>query len=462
MARAAADLCISALDREGLDITQLWPLSRHWDWMDRIPGPATRIKAFAEVRMGLTRQEVTDKAFAKRVRQVFHERGVSNLSPERRVEAYRKEELWSKYEAARWPQPHTPYLIQMRPGVFILLSNWQAGLFLLREIAGKGFYRTEEGKEIPATLLYECQIESVPCRIILDCDAYVSQFGGRVTREELEANVRRVPQRLATRLAQMGAIRQEDVVRFYVKNKSRGDKVSFHFVSNILIDPTVDGRNVLARVFIDPFVAERAEEKKTKSLEHALTEEGGMTLMCAPELHVDQATIKGRHQFSCAFSRKTGERPCVFEGQVVLTDGGRAERFERSRWADEPNEPTHEAALSTLYYLGFAHWTPDTVTLDSSFRVFPGASATSSVEVGIFLFSFLACCENRTHTRGCIHMPGKKREGGWQLRAPPRQCQWRVATGQEFPAAVDEVSKRSLQGGGHCLRREQADELSGG
>lgn len=378
--RVHADACIAAMDRLEVDFTQLWPLSRHWEWADTMEC-TKKIKAFVEGRLKLRRADVVAPGFAARVDEVFQERGIVNLAPHRRVEAYRKEELWGKYRAAAWPEPHTPYLIQMRPGPFILLSNWQAGLHMLRDMAGRGHYRTEDGRRIDVTLLYEGQIVGVPCRVILDCDAYVSQFGERMTREALEASVRRVPQRLVERLTQLGALRRQDSVRFWVKNKSRGDKVSFHFVSNILMDPTVDGKNALAQVFIEPFAELRREMKRLKkTLEYALDKDSGA---CPPELHVDIATIKGKHQFSCAFSRKPGERPCVFEGQQVVSDGGRQTRFERSRWADEPNEPAHPAALSTLFYLGFAHWLPDMVTLDKSFRVFTSAE-TGEVQTSSF------------------------------------------------------------------------------
>ena len=46
-------------------------------------------------------------------------------------------------------------------------------------------YRREDGRVIPVELLYEGQMEEVPCRMILDCEAYVSQFEGRLSHAEL-------------------------------------------------------------------------------------------------------------------------------------------------------------------------------------------------------------------------------------------------------------------------------------
>ena len=102
-----ADQCIERMDRDGLDITQLLAV-RHWEWLD---GTETgqKIKRFVEVDMRLGRGAVVCEEFHARVDSVFRERGIVDLAPERRVEAYFKEELFSKYQAAGWPEPHTPF-----------------------------------------------------------------------------------------------------------------------------------------------------------------------------------------------------------------------------------------------------------------------------------------------------------------------------------------------------------------
>lgn len=372
-----ADQCIERMDRDGLDITQLLAV-RHWEWLD---GTETgqKIKRFVEVEMRLGRGAVVCEEFHARVDSVFRERGIVDLAPERRVEAYRKEELFSKYQAAGWPEPHTPYLLQMRPGLFILLSNYQAGFHLVRRMTTDGWYRSEEGKVIPLSLLYEGQMEGVPCRVILDCEAYVSQFDGRVTHEELLANVQRVPQAFVRRLARLGAVGERDVVRAYEKNKCRGDKVSFHYTFNILIDPTVCGKRALARALIEPYAEEWAEWKKTKSMVHTLDPATGL---CDPLLHVDVCTVKGKHQFSVVFSRKAGEEPCAIERRLDITDRGETVSAFPSAWAKEKHVPTHARALEMLYYAGFTHWIRDSITLPKEFRIAPSPAAAEFAPVG--------------------------------------------------------------------------------
>lgn len=365
---AHADASIARMDALGVDYTQLLAL-RHWEWLDHTDF-GRRLKQFAEMQLGLTRREAASEAFHWRVDAVFRERGVTPLAPARRVEAYRKEELFAQHRAARWPEPHTPYLVQMRPGVFILFASWRDGFLAVRDMTASGMYRTKDGRLLDVALVYEGQVVGVPARIILDCEARVeAEFGGRMTRAELEANVRRVPETLVRALVRMGALRGADVARFYVKNKSRGDKVSFHFVSNILVEPTVDGRNALRRAFVDGFEEARAQGRRTKSMVHAVRADG----TCAPELHVDASTLHGRNQFSCVFSRKAGERPCVIEARLdIRGDGAAAVVVEhRSALAGEDHVPTHPRALDMLWFGGFAHWIAGTVTLDTQMRVGP-------------------------------------------------------------------------------------------
>jgi len=365
-AHAAADRCIARLDAEQLDISQLFG-ARHWEWLD-CTEQGRGLKRFLEVDMGLHRQEAVCAEFHARVHEVFQRRGIVNLAPERRVEAYRKEELFARYRAAEWPKPHTPYLIQMRPGLFVLLSNYQAGFHLIRDMAGSRKYQREDGRYIPVTLLYEGQMEEIPCRIILDCEAYVSQFEGRLSHAELLESVREVPQAFVRRLARLEAIPRDCVVRVYEKDKCRGDKISFHYIFNILMsDPTVDGRNALAQAIIEPFRGERAVWKETKSMVHTLDPE---TRQCKePLLHVDACTVKGRHQFSVVFSCKAGEEPCRITRRLEISERGERVREVASAWASEPHVPTHPHALEMLYYGGFTHWIKDSITIDKRFRI---------------------------------------------------------------------------------------------
>ena len=365
-----ADRCIKEMDSLALDITQLFAL-RHWDWLDSNVATSD-IKLFAE-KLGVNKATGISKEFQERVKQVFHERGIVDLAPERKVEAYFKKELFSKYQTVGWPKPHTPYLIQMRPGLYILLSNYQAGFHLIRRMACDKKYHSADGKAIPMHLLYEGQMEGVPCRVILDCDSYLSQFKQGTTEEQLVATMRKIPETLVQRLVAIGALSEEDTVTFYEKNKSRPGKVSFHFTTSIWIDPTVDGKNVLRQVIGQPFEELHRICKTTKSMGHAQTCADGM---CDPLALVDPVTIKGRHQFSVVFSRKEGEQPCVIERRIDVSDGGRTVRVMRSAWADQQHLPTHEHALEMLYYCGFTHWVAtNPVTIHKRFRLIPDALA---------------------------------------------------------------------------------------
>ena len=362
--------CIALLDEKRLDITMLFAL-KHWEWLDHTRF-GRNLKSFVECTARLRRSDMLDASFFSTVWEEFARRGIVNLAPERRVEAYRKEELFQKYrkecDAGNWPDPHQPYLIQMRPGVFVLLSNFQAGFWLLRDMAKTRWYKREDGKNIPVQLLYEGQIEGEPCRCILDCEAYVSQFDGRLSREELVESVKQVPQALVRELVRIGAIKREDVVTFIEKNKCRGDKVSFHYTSNLVGDPTMDLKAVLAKVYIERYTEVRTVLNKTKSMAHVPVEGG----RCDPALHVDERTIKGRHQFSVVFSRKDGEEPCTIDSIVTVSNGGETVERKDCPMKGIPLVPSHEHALDMLFFGGYTHWIKETVVINSKFRTAAG------------------------------------------------------------------------------------------
>jgi len=404
-----ADRCIAEMDALGLDITQLFAL-RHWDWLDSIES-MREIKSFAE-KLGVNMAIGTSKEFQERVSRVFRARGIVDLEPDRRVEAYYKNELFGKYQAAQWPRPHTPYLLQMRPGLYILLSNYQAGFHLIKRMACDRAYRARDGARIPMHLLYEGQMEGVPCRIILDCDSYVAQFKPGTTEQQLVDTMRRIPETLVQRLVAIGALQGDQTVTFYEKNKSRPGKVSFHFTTSIWIDPTVDGKHVLRQVIGQPLEEVHRVCKATKSMAHSQTCADGM---CDPLALIDPVTIKGKHQFSVVFSRKDGEQPCVIERRIDVSDGGRTVRATRSAWADQPHVPTHAHALEMLYYGGFTHWVAtNPVTIHKQFRIIPDALALGPrVGFGGFIL-IITRRETRTHAHAW-----RGRKKNWRRGASP-------------------------------------------
>jgi hypothetical protein len=377
-AHTMAKQCLALFKERNVDPTLLLIL-RHWKWLDssRI---GTKLKSFLELHTKICGLHVGNTKFLKEfegcILDEMKTTGVVNLAPTMRVEAYRKAELFEKYNSVkdRWPQPHMPYLIQMRPGPYILLANWQAGFHLLRSMAASNMYKRQDGKHIPVELLYEGQMAGEPCRCILDCEAYMSHYEGHLSRDELIECVRQVPQALTKALVRIGAIKHEDVVMAFEKNKCRGEKISFHFTLNILIDPTVDGKRVLEEVIIAPYRGERARCRKDGGSASCMakrmaSEKNSDGTYNHALFHVDEATIKGKHQFSVVFSRKTNEEPCRVDWVHRISEGGTKAMRRKSQFYGIPMVPTHTRALDMLCLAGFSHWIPNTLVLHPKFRV---------------------------------------------------------------------------------------------
>lgn len=374
-AKIMADACIEACKGRGVDPYLLFSL-RHWEWLDNSRF-GTKLKAFIELNTPVTTGHMVCKefrlAFEARVEHVLDRAGIVNLAPDLRVEAYRKQELMEKYHAVResWP-PHKPYLLQMRPGVYILFSNFQAGFHQMREMAKTGKYRTEEGKVLPVELLYEGQVEGEPCRIILDCDAYLADFAGLLTEEELVQSVLQVPQVLVRELVRMGAIARGDTVCVVEKDKSREDKVSFHFTLNVVGIPTIDLKVMFERVVLAPYkeVHSRCRDEKSRVplAKHIAKSKGKDGVYAHALAHVDPSTVKGKHQFSTAFSRKKGEGPPRMGWVQWITEGGTKVRRVESSFHGADVVPSNERAFGMLYLAGFIHWTPRTVVLSRKFQ----------------------------------------------------------------------------------------------
>jgi hypothetical protein len=374
-AKIMADACIEACKGRGVDPYLLFSL-RHWEWLDGSRF-GTKLKAFIELNTPVTTGHMVCKefrlAFEARVEHVLDRSGIVNLAPDLRVEAYRKQELMEKYHAVRksWP-PHKPYLLQMRPGVYILFSNFQAGFHQMRKMAQTGKYRTEEGKVLPVELLYEGQVEGEPCRIILDCEAYLADYAGLLTEEELVQSVLQVPQVLTRELVRIGAIGRGETVCVVEKDKSREDKVSFHFTLNIVGIPTIDLKVMFERVVLAPYkeVHSRCRDEKSRVplAKHIAKSKGKDGLYAHALAHVDPSTVKGKHQFSTAFSRKKGEGPPRMGWVQWITEGGTKVRRVESSFHGADVVPSNERAFGMLFLAGFIHWTPRTVVLSRKFQ----------------------------------------------------------------------------------------------
>jgi len=365
--------CIQELDERGCDYTVLW-LAKHYDFLARFSG-GEKILNFLEGEMGLSRMQAQDPGFHGEITEEFVRRGVENRHPKRYVSAYYKEELFNLERDAGWPEPYIPFLFQMRPGGFYLFWSWQTAFHWLR-------YKTIHDNASPFAregpqLFYECQIVGYPARIILDCDAYLEEFGGRLSMHELQGIVAKIPVYFVTRLGEMGAIKREDVVVVVEKDKSRGGKASRHFVFNIIGIPTGDIKNVLHRVFVAQFQDERAEYNRRRK---EFGKDPANTGKCPtawghidvkkgfpPALLTDTSTMHGRNQFSTLFCGKAGEEPPRISRIWRISNHGQDVQVKNGPWAGERHVPDHASAISMLGLACYSSLIPDAVTLRKDF-----------------------------------------------------------------------------------------------
>ncbi len=418
--KLVANECIELCRKHRVDLNLLFSL-RHWGWLDNTRC-GSKLKAFIEGNTSLHRQEMQSmefrKGFEMRVEYALHKAGIQKLTPELVVEGALKQEVMDKYFAVRdsWP-PHKPYLLQMRPGPYLIFADFQTASNYVREMAETGKYQSREsGKYRPVELLYEMQMEGEPCRIILDCDAYLEDYAGLLSKEELVESVLQVPLVLTRELVRIGAIDRGATVRAAVKDKSREGKVSFHFTLNIAGIPTGDMKAVFAMLVLGPYTEIHARARRDKSrvclaryIAKSKREDGVYAHALA---HIDPATVKGKHQFSLAFSRKKGEEPPRMGWVHWIMDGGAKEKRVKSSFYGESIVPSHDRALEMLYFSGFVHFTPGMLVLKHKFHV--------PVDKGIVSVSFsffVACHETRTHARCTTRWQAKKRV----LDQPPEE-----------------------------------------
>lgn len=395
----SADLCIQELDKRGCDMGLLLYLRHGWDMLASCQH-GQRVLHFVEVDMRLTRAEVEVDEFHARVQEIFRSRPIRPIAPRRTVFAYFMDLMWSKEENAQWPQPYFPYVLQMKPGYFILFTTWQDLFLELRHIAVNRRFQNADLKQ-----LYEKQIPGRPSRIILDLEMYEAHLGGRMSARELEECMADVPRWFVTRLTEIGAISPKARVTAVQKvktrpdAKSRGMKVSSHIIFNIAGLTKGDQMAVLRKIFADPVQELRAEYKKTGSLAHVDLKDG-----FPKELLGDLSAMHGTCQFATLFAMKPGEGYPRLEHVYRITDGGRTVVREPAPWAGQTHEPTHADALEMLRLACFSHPLEDMVFLKRSFH-------SSLHQVGAWR---AACCEARTHA----HPGGGRQKMGWGGRPP--------------------------------------------
>lgn len=433
MATAMARRCIEALDANRQDYTMLWLLKRV-EWLEQCKA-GRELTDWARNRMEVPMTIASGEEFQAEVSREFKSRGIKPVAPERVVDNWSKDKAKQMCLDAKWPKPYFPVMLQTRPGpkqkggAFIMFSSWQDAMFALQRMAGTGLYRGRE-REYGAEMVYENQIVDMagydyPCRLILDCDAKISEHGEGHTVESLTRLIEEVPQWFVKRLVQIGAIKSTDRVVVYEKEKSRENKASRHYIFNIMGFSTWDTQAVLREIF-------GAEQQKERERESKKSKAVALPVWKM----VDTVPHHGRGQYSVLgfFDRnkKETEYPCItrrleiLNGEVMSSKPCKVSRAESGL--------DHPLALVMLHRTCYSSQVADFVTLDRKFMVQRTVIFISWPAVRIEL------------TLAPDHGAGKNRVGApkfvyqarWTRRGPHQPRSLRREAG--LPAAVGPIS----------------------
>jgi hypothetical protein len=421
------------LDANNQDITMLWLLKRP-QWIQQCKA-GRELVDWLENIMGVPQRVAKTDEFQEAVSARFQGRGVRAVAPDRVVDDWRKDGAKELCLAAKWPKPFFPVMLQTRPGAeggtgaFIIFSSWQDAALALAEMSRTHRYKGKK-KVYAADMVYENQLVDMrgydyPCRIILDCDAKVSEFRGKYSVGELNRIIDGTAEWFARRLLEINAIHPEDTVIVYEKEKSREGKASRHLIFNILGFSTWDTQAVFAEIFGVEWDKLKALEAKPRGdkREARFPIGGGIPAWRL----VDPVPHHGRGQYSVLgfYDPKKGEReyPCLTR-RLVIVNGNLTEcRLCRvDRKSSDLNSPT---ALKLLHRACYTSFISDFITLNPTFM--------TQRTVGMFADTR---CETRTHTHPLV--TGKKKGGRgpkrWTKRA---RLRWRNAI---IPAPVDAIS----------------------
>lgn len=369
-----AQKCIQALDSKRQDITMLWYLKKP-EWLNNFK-VGRELLDWAENIMEVKTRESTSPEFQAEVTREFKLRGIRAVAPERVVANWQKDKVKELCLTAKWPKPFFPVMLQTRPGAtqtgcgaFVMFSSWQDAMIALKLMARTKRYKAAE-RSYPAEMVFENQIADmgeydIPCRLILDCDAKVSDFGGDYDLEKLQKSIRRVPIWFARRLVEIGAIKDTDRLVVYVKQKLREDKGSQHVVFNVVGRSTWELQAVLKDIF-------DAEQEKLEKEEKLIAEGRKRKAdVLEPWRVVDRVPHHGRGQYSVLgfFDKKKGEtqnptlcrRLVIVNGAIVPDDkmGGKVSRTECT--------PDHPGFLKLLHRACYTCPVEDFVTINPKF-----------------------------------------------------------------------------------------------
>ena len=374
---AEARKCIEALDGRQQDITMLWYLKEpSWlknfkaglellDWSVNIMEVQERVSARPE--------------FQKEVSREFKRRGIRAIAPDQVVDCWQKDTTKEMCMAAKWPKPFFPVMLQTRPGptqtgcgAFVMFSSWQDAMLALQIMSKTKRYR---GKDLsyPAEMVFENQVGDMhgydfPCRIILDCDAKTSDFGGKFTLEQLEDSIDGVAVWFTNRLIELGAIKESDKIVVYVKQKLRADKASQHLIFSITGRSTWETQELLNRIFgaeqdkLDK--EENTGDKKRKAPEQDSLE---------PWRVVDRVPHHGRGQYSVLgfFDKKKGETeyPTLSKRLVIVNGEMALDKRTTGKVSRSECTPDNPLFLELLRRACYTCPVEDFVTINPKFMV---------------------------------------------------------------------------------------------
>ena len=375
-----AQRCIRELDRKRQDITMLW-LLKDTKWLER--AKATReLRGWVQNTMGVTLGVARGDEFQREVRRVFQERGVLPVAPERVVESWRKDTAKDMCLNAQWPRPCFPVMLQTRPGseergagAFVVFSCWQDAMHALVKMSKTRSYRGPH-RSYAADVVYENQLVDMggydlPCRLILDCDAKVSEFDGRFTVEELDEVIDGAAEWFARRMVEVGAITPETAVVVYEKDKSRKGKASRHLIFNVLGFSTWDLQAIL-RLIVG------AEVEREKQAEASAKAKGQTRLPFDGKRPpawrlIDTVPHHGRGQYSVmgfydAKRKGEVEYPCI-KRRLKIVNGRLVAPPRPCVIAREDSDLSHAMALNMLHRTCFTCFVHDFITIDPKFMV---------------------------------------------------------------------------------------------
>ena len=313
---------------------------------------------------------------------MFQERGVLPVAPERVVESWRKDTAKDMCLNAQWPKPCFPVMLQTRPGsedrgagAFVVFSCWQDAMHALVKMSKTRSYKAPQ-RSYAADVVYENQLVDMggydlPCRLILDCDAKVSEFDGRFTVEELDEVIDGAAEWFSRRMVEVGAISPEAAVVVYEKDKSRKGKASRHLIFNVLGYSTWDLQAILRLIVGAEVEKEKQAEASAKAKEQTRMPFDGKR---PPAWRlIDTVPHHGRGQYSVmgfydAKRKGEVEYPCI-KRRLKIVHGRLVAPPRPCVIAREDSDLSHAMALNMLHRTCFTCLVHDFITIDPKFMV---------------------------------------------------------------------------------------------